>query len=106
MGNYVDKYLTDKFINETSHHVMCRECSKLATYRCSVVNADTYDSVEYPWMNNYLYKVITDGSDNYTYYYTACSNCVGEFHDVYTFYPNGWKENDKVHCNYELAKLD
>ncbi|BCS82778.1 hypothetical protein QLL95_gp0289 [Cotonvirus japonicus] len=105
MGNYIDSYFTKQIIGE-GDFVVCKNCNEIATYRCCVSKAINDFDGGYHFMDEYLYTVISNDAITKKYHFVACSKCINEHEQIFTHYPNGWKESDKVHYTYEVANFD
>ncbi|AGF84981.1 hypothetical protein QJ854_gp801 [Moumouvirus goulette] len=105
MGNVFKKYmgLTDPDNDNNKEYVLCN-CGRNATYRCGLeVNNDELEQIynTHPYFKQYL-----SGATSTCYNYISCDECIlPEFYLVFTFYPNGWKENFKFFQRYEPAQL-
>ncbi|AGC02272.1 hypothetical protein H012_gp179 [Acanthamoeba polyphaga moumouvirus] len=105
MGNYFRKYmgLIDPDNENNMEDVLCN-CGKNATYRCGLeVNNDEIEQIysSHPYLKQYF-----KGGTFNSYNFVSCDDCIlPEYYLVFTYYPNGWKENIKFHERYEFAQL-
>lgn len=111
MGNIVNKISEfmdglDPLSDKNSYPVDCK-CHNLAKYRCSVMYKDYVNDnkvfTDYPFLKPY-YRSSLYGP-NTEYMFVACDSCIGENKNIFTHYPDGWKENIKVAYFYEPANF-
>lgn len=105
MGNIFRKYmgLFDPDNENNTHYVTCN-CGKNAAYRCGLkVDDEELEQIysTYPYLKQYLHSN-TGAYCNFV----SCEDCIlPEYYLVFTFYPQGWKENIKYFTEYELAQF-
>uniref|UniRef100_A0A6G6ADP8 Uncharacterized protein n=1 Tax=Borely moumouvirus TaxID=2712067 RepID=A0A6G6ADP8_9VIRU len=105
MGNIFRKYmgLLDPDNENNMDYITCR-CGKNATYRCGLkVDDEELEQIynTHPYLKQYFYS----GTSDY-YNFISCEDCMlPEYYLVFTFYPQGWKENVKYYTRYELAQF-
>lgn len=84
---------------------------KIATYRCQYFTQRTLTGEtppRYPELRRYWSSTYGPGYDQWGYrygmwyQYTGCDKCMDkEVRCMFTHHPNGWKEFDRVHIDYE-----
>ena len=84
------------------NYAHCHNCDTIANFRCSVKLKDN----RYPnQLRNYYRSTIMD-DENYVHQFVACEKCIdSSVFSLFTYHPNGWKEDIKFYIEYEEAKI-
>ncbi|SOB73954.1 hypothetical protein BQ9231_00071 [Cedratvirus lausannensis] len=83
-------------------------CGRKARYRCKVSSKyfSSLDNLynEYAYLEDFWKGYVSDKHRRENRF-VACKYCIGDYQDVFTYHPKGWKERNYGSCNYEHAHL-
>lgn len=83
------------------NYTYCHNCDTIANLRCCIKS----NNKDYPnQLKNYYRSTLYNG--DYVHRFVACEKCIDpSVFKLFTYHPNGWKEDIKYYVDYEEAKF-